>query len=172
LKRVYTPIVNCLLEENYMTTTVTVKVGDISSQPVKLISGDDEVFVGASETKSVEIREGEELRVVPTEAPEPPQASTDAFDPTNRPNGIQQAVIAPKLPKASGELKDVEEEGKLVQRAVTPDDAVATQGGGPEAEVVGETPGPDPTEPSGEQPPSPLDPPPQPQDPIEGLVQR
>lgn len=65
----------------------------------------------------------------------------DVWDPGNLPNGIQQAIIAPKLPKASGELKDVDEGGVLVQRMVTPDDAIATQGGGPEAEE-GQTPGP------------------------------
>jgi hypothetical protein len=66
----------------------------------------------------------------------------DVFDESNRPNGTQlQAVIAPKLPKASGELKDEIKDGRFVQRQVTEDDAVATQGGGKETKK-GETPGP------------------------------
>jgi hypothetical protein len=50
----------------------------------------------------------------------------DVFDESNRPNGTAQlqAVIAPKLPKASGELKDEIQGRPFVQRQVTEDDAV------------------------------------------------
>lgn len=75
------------------------------------------------------------------EEPTPIPAGMEATDPLNRPNGDDlQAIIGPKLPKASGELKDVEEDGRLVQRRVEPDDAKVTQGGGPETKR-GETPG-------------------------------
>jgi hypothetical protein len=125
-----------------MVTSVTVKVGDTSGRPVKVISGGDEVYVGGSESKTVEIGEGDELRIVPTDAPVPVENVVDVNDPNFRgPNGIQTAIIGPKLPKASGELEDIEEDGRYVQREVEEDTGLATQGGGPESRK-GETPGP------------------------------
>jgi hypothetical protein len=75
-----------------------------------------------------------------------PPASDDVFSPTNRPNGVMTAAIAPKMPKPMGELRhEVDERGHVVERPIAPR-GVAEQAGGPDAKVASEaaTPGPKP----------------------------
>jgi hypothetical protein len=130
-----------------MPTRVRVTVDELSSNRVAVEGGDageklGEGTLGQLENRTFELKEGESLTIsaadpVTEPAPDPTQ---DVWDPRNRPNAIQVAEIGPKLPKASGELIDVEENGRLVQRAVELDMGKATQGGGVESKG-GETPG-------------------------------
>lgn len=93
--------------------------------------------------------EGNSFNIAPAPAEEviPPEQGADVFSPTNRPNGMMTAGVAPKMPKSSGELAQVQEGERTVERAVA-DVGVATQGGGPETKD-GTTPGPQPDNPEG-----------------------
>lgn len=68
--------------------------------------------------------------------------SDDVHDPANRPNGPMSAAIAPKMPKPAGELEQVVEGDRVVERPVA-ERGRAEQGGGP-ASTDGRTPGPQP----------------------------
>jgi hypothetical protein len=66
----------------------------------------------------------------------------DVHDPGNRPNGPMSAEIAPKMPKPAGELEQVVEGDRVVERPVA-ERGRAEQGGGARS-ADGTTPGPKP----------------------------
>lgn len=140
---------------------VHVTADELSNVPLKI--GDATIAPG--ETRSFDVEAGG-LNIAQepgattapaTTSPTLPGATPDIFaeGDVNRPqhgnpNGITQAVIAPKIPKASGELSDIPAEGgRIVQRPVVGGEGTAgqsTQGGGPEAGPQGQTPGPKPAD--------------------------
>lgn len=87
--------------------------------------------------------------------PKPDDGTTDAlgrplqdvFD-HNNPNGIMQAEISAKFPKAGGETVQVPvgegDEFRLLEKSVDQDQALATAAGGPEGAEEGKAPGPRP----------------------------
>lgn len=111
-----------------------VKVTGKGTEDKVLMPGQAFTFTGV-ESLSVAAAPAEEV------APRP--ASTDVFDPSNRPNGAMTAAIAPKMPKSGGETRQEPiGGGQVVERAVA-EVGRATQAGGPRSEDL-KTPGPQP----------------------------
>lgn len=113
----------------------------IEGDPIKV--GDTTVALG--ETKVVEF-EGKSANISKTEVKDEAKPVTDdVWDPSNRPNGLMTAGIAPKIPKVSGELEQVQVgEGNTIAERQTAPRGEDTQGGGPKAEKGFKTPGPQP----------------------------
>lgn len=146
-----------------MVSRVRLTVDELSPRPVRVSGGGvTETVLAVGETRAFEATGAltlEETDAPVGTAPAPgalPGSTPDVFSKDGKPqhdnpNGIVRADIAPKLPKASGELQDVNEGGIIVQRPVVEGEGTAgrsTQGGGPEAEATDgglKTPGPQPT---------------------------
>jgi hypothetical protein len=114
-----------------------VEIRNVGTQPVRV--GDEVIPIGAVRRVA-----GNTLSVSNTEPPPPPEPTDDVFSPGNRPNGPMSAAIAPKLPKASGELVQVPVPGAehLSMERAAAEPGQATQGGGPESKDTVTTPGP------------------------------
>lgn len=111
-----------------------VRVSGEGFEPRTLQAG--EAFTFSSPTPNLTVEPADPADIAP------PPITDDVFAPSNRPNGAVTAGVAPKMPKSSGELSQVIENGRIVERAAA-DIGVATQGGGPES-TDGTTPGPQP----------------------------
>lgn len=116
-----------------------------SDQPVTVQAGEITRTLQAGEAYTFE---GTDVQVRSANLDEiaPPPVTDDVFAPTNRPNGAMTAIIAPKLPKSSGELRQIPVAGgSVIERAVA-EPGVAEQGGGPESDIDAgfKTPGPQP----------------------------
>jgi len=117
-----------------------------SDQPVKVTGeGIQDRVLQAGEAYTFETTKLS-VAEAPLDEIAPPPVTADVFAPTNRPNGAMSAVIAPKMPKSSGELEQrVVGPGVVIERAVS-EIGQATQGGGPDSDPAQgfRTPGPQP----------------------------
>lgn len=126
---------------------VTVNVHELSSTAVVVSSNRDDVRLEPGQAQEFE---GGTVSVRDAAAVDDPGptllGALDVFDPGNRPNGIGRAEIGPKIPKSAGETyQEPTGDGRIIERTVPVDPALAIAEGGPEGAEEGKTPGPQPT---------------------------
>ena len=123
-----------------MVAKLRIAVDELSTNFVDVKAKEGEFTLAPGQTRTVTL-EGLALREAD---PVPPETTSqpDVFHHQN-PNGISRAEISAKLPKAGGETQqEITEDGRIIERSVDQDQALAVAAGGPEGAEEGRTPGP------------------------------
>lgn len=130
---------------------VELRVRDISSRAAKVKAGDrEETTVRNDQVRRFSVPDDGTITITAGDAVETTRRDADGRPITDiapgqhdNPNGeFLTAEISAKAPKPGGETQLVQEDGRLVERNTVPDTGKQRQGGGPEAEKGGKTPGP------------------------------
>lgn len=133
---------------------VYVRVEDGSSKNAEVSGvGDDPRTLGIAQSAIFDLPDDGTLSVKAgdftylEDGPKSTDVFVDGKPNVGNPNGITQAQIAPKFPKAGGETEQVPtSDGRVLERTINKDPALAVAAGGPEGAEEGKTPGPQPTQ--------------------------